>query len=283
MGGASGTVSPPAPVPGDSWSTAPLARERPVVSTGMAERLAERSAMQRYRRRRRVAIVVSSVAALLAVVWVVLFSPVLGTDPAKVTITGEGTVIDRAEVSAIVAEVEGVPLPRLDTVALRHRILELNGVRDVQILRVWPDGLSVALVSREPVAAVPVGDDGADGYALVDADGVQVAAVPGVPEGLPEVKVPLGSPDGTRVARPLRAALVILNALPPDVRAQVAEVSAATQDAVEMRLRDGATVLWGSAEEVALKVKVFQTLRALPENAAASVYDVSSPTTPITR
>lgn len=145
----------------------------------MAERLAERDAMRRHRVRTRVLGWVSGALVVAALVWVAFFSSVLGLDPEDVTISGEGTVIDPAQVEAVVAESAGVPLPRLDTVALRERVLALNGVRDVEIRRAWPAGLTVLLESREPVVAVPV--DG--GFALLDADGVQVRTDPAVPEG----------------------------------------------------------------------------------------------------
>lgn len=246
-----------------------------VVSTGMADRLAEKAAMRRHRVRRTILIWVASVLAVAAVAWVVLFSPVLGTDPEKIEITGEGTVIDVAQVQQVVSGVSDVPLPRVDTIGLREQILSLNGVRDVTILREWPDGLSVTLESREPVAAVP--HDGS--YVLLDRDGVQVLTVEAVPEGIPEIGVSLDD-EG---ARSLRAARIVLNALPPELRAEVAEVTAGTQDAVEMRLRDGAVVEWGNGEDAALKVKVLQTLRSLPENQGVTLYDVSAPTMPITR
>ncbi|TGJ94585.1 cell division protein FtsQ, partial [Actinotalea fermentans ATCC 43279 = JCM 9966 = DSM 3133] len=246
-----------------------------VVSTGMADRLAEKAAMRRHRRRNRVLGWAGAVLAVTAGVWVVLFSPLLGTDPAKVEISGEGTVIDVAQVQQVVAGVSEVPLPRVDTIGLRDAILDLNGVRDVRILRVWPDGLSVTLESREPVAAVP--HEGA--FALLDRDGVQVGTVDAVPEGLPEIGVTLDEQG----ARSLRAARIVLNALPPELRAEVAEVTAPTQDAVTMRLRDGAVVEWGNEEDAALKVRVLQALRALPENQGVTLFDVSAPTMPISR
>ncbi|MFF2623416.1 cell division protein FtsQ/DivIB [Oerskovia jenensis] len=253
-------------------------RGRPVdrvVSTGMADRLAEKAAMRRHRLRSRVLGWAAGVLALAAAVWVALFSPLLGTDPAKVEVSGEGTVIDIAQVQQVVGGVSGVPLPRVDTIGLRDAILDLNGVRDVRILRVWPDGLNVTLESREPVAAVP--HEGA--FALLDRDGVQVATVDAVPEGLPAIGVTLDE----KGARSLRAARIVLNALPPELRAEVAEVTAPTQDAVTMTLRDGAVVEWGNEEDAALKVRVLQALRGLPENQGARLFDVSAPTMPITR
>ncbi|MCB7137787.1 cell division protein FtsQ/DivIB [Cellulosimicrobium marinum] len=244
-----------------------------VVSHGMARRLAERDAMRRHRALRLVAWWTAGVVVMAGLVWVAFFSPVLGLRTQDVTISGEGTVVDPVQVAALVAAEEGTPLPRLDTVALRDEVLALNGVRDVEIRRTWPHGLDVRLESREPVAAVPVDD----GFALLDADGVRVRTDPAVPDELPEVEVPLDDVDA------LDAALVLLNALPPDLGAEVAEVSAETRDAVVMRLRDGATVEWGSAEDAALKVRVLETLRSVPENAEATVFDVSAPTLPVTR
>ncbi|SDG10154.1 cell division protein FtsQ [Cellulosimicrobium cellulans] len=252
-------------------STAPTG----VVSHGMAERLAERDAMRRHRVRTRILGWAAGLLVVAGLAWVAFFSPVLGLDLEKVTVSGEGTVIDPQQVRDVVAAADGVPLPRLDTVALREQVLDLNGVRDVEIRRAWPSGLDVLLESREPVVAVPVDD----GFALLDADGVHVRTDPAVPEGLPEIDAPLDDQG----ARALDAALVLLNALPADLHAQVAEVSAPTRDAVRMTLRDGVVVEWGSSEEAALKVRVLQTLRAVPENAGVSVYDVSAPRLPVTR
>lgn len=270
-GGGQGNGGARTPTAPRGTPTAPVG----VVSHGMTERLAERDAMRRHRVRTRVLGWATGVLVLAALVWVAFFSSVLGLDPEDVTISGEGTVIDPAQVETVVAEAAGVPLPRLDTVALRERVLALNGVRDVEIRRAWPTGLSVLLESREPVVAVPV--DG--GFALLDADGVQVRTDPAVPEGLPEIDAPLDE----RGAKALDAALVLLNALPADLHAQVAEVSAPTRDAVRMTLRDGVVVEWGSSEEAALKVRVLQTLRSVPENAGVTLYDVSAPTMPVTR
>lgn len=83
--------------------------------------------------------------------------------------------------------------------------------------------------------------------------------------------------------RSLDAVLAILDALPADLAAEVATIEARTQDTVRMGLRDGKTVVWGSAGDAALKIRVLQALRAAPAAADASEYDVSAPTLPITR
>jgi cell division protein FtsQ len=240
----------------------------------------------RRRLARHKAYLVAAVAVLLgALGWLLLLSPVLALHASTVQVTGAGTVVDVADVHAVVAEVDGVPLPRLDTVGLRNRVLEVPGVREAKVSRIWPHGLVVALVSREPVAAVPQAAPTEDldsrpvpGYTLLDTEGFSVGWTATPPDGLPVVSVPV---DESR--RPLTAVLTILEALPPELRAEVATIEARTQDTVRMGLRDGKTVVWGSAGDADLKIRVLQALRAAPAAAGAVEYDVSAPTLPITR
>ena len=272
---------------------------RSVVSTGSAARFAEKAAMRRRLARHRAYLAGAVVALVGALAWLLLLSPVLALDADSVQVTGAGTVVDVADVHAVVAAVDGVPLPRLDTVGLRDRVLDVPGVRRAKISRVWPHGLTVSLVSREPVAAVPqpASTDGAEartggaeaptggaeppvpGFTLLDTEGFSVGWTATAPEGLPVVSVPVG--EGAQ--RTLTAVLTILHALPPELAAEVATIEAATQDTVRMRLRDGKTVVWGSAGDAPLKIRVLQALRAAPAAAGAQEFDVSAPTLPITR
>ncbi|GIG27900.1 hypothetical protein Cma02nite_05000 [Cellulomonas marina] len=259
-------VVPPPPARGP--------RQPPVVSPRSAARFAERVRLRRTLARRKVAALVGGVVALAAVAWVLLWSPVLALDPARVRVTGASTVVAVDQVDAVVAARSGVPLPRLDTVALRDELLDVPGVREVRVLRLWPHGLAVELVARQPAAAVPEADGG---FVLLDTDGVQVGRVDDVPDGLPVVDVPVGRP------RVLAAVLRVLEGLPADLLAQVADVSAGTEDTVRLGLRDGVAVEWGSADGTALKAAVLATLRASADAAGVTVYDVSAPTMPITR
>lgn len=257
----------------------------PVVSQGSAARFAERARARRRLAWRQILIASGSVLAIGAVAWALLFSPLLALDTEQVEVTGAGTVVAVDQVREVVDAEAGMPLTRLDTTGLRSALLDVPGVRDVTVTRDWPHGLSVRLVSREPVAAVPEsadvaavaeGDDGGDGgYALVDQDGVKVGRVDAPPEGLPVVDVPVGQ------ARILSAALGVLHSLPEDLLADIGQVSAGTQDTVEFVLRDGARVEWGSAQDASLKAAVLKALRAAPETAGSERYDVSAPTMPV--
>ncbi len=248
-----------------------------VVSSRSAERFAERVSARRAVTRRHLAVGAAVVLAAAVLSWLLLLSPVLALEPAEVVVRDPGTVVTVADVLSVVDARAGTPLPRLDTVALRDAILEVPGVRSAKVMRDWPHGLTITLVSREPVAAIP---DPAGGFALRDADGVQVGRAATPPTGLPVVTIPATATDTKRT---LAAVLGVLDALPADLRSQVAAVQAASQDTVGMDLRDGAHVVWGSADQTALKIAVLKALRAAPVSAHAKVFDVSAPTLPITR
>ena len=77
----------------------------------------------------------------------------------------------------------------------------------------------------------------------------------------------------------------MLGALPPDVLARLSDASAKSVDAVELKLVDGQTIVWGNAGEKELKARVLAALLkapADPKNPVA-VYDVSVPRHPVTR
>jgi len=248
-------------------------RRTPVVSTGSEARFAERARSVRARTWRRVAWGSGVTALLAALAWLLLVSPVLALDPEDVVVTGAGTVVRTGDVDAVVDGVAGVPLPRLDTIGLRSAVLDVPGVREARVTRSWPHGLAIALVAREPVAAVPDGD----GVQLLDVEGVAVGRGAKAPKGLPLVDVPIGD------ARTLAAVLGVLEALPPELAADVRSVAAQTRDTVTMELRDGARVDWGSADETQLKAAVLQALRSAKESREAGWFDVSAPTLPVTK
>ncbi|BDZ43836.1 cell division protein FtsQ [Paraoerskovia sediminicola] len=250
----------------------------------MAPRLAERERERRAVRRRKVlrsaAAWTGGLGVLAGVVWLVFFSSVLGVDADEIEVTtvGDATYVDTDAVEQVVTATAGTPLPRLDTVGLRDAVREVRGVDDVRILRAWPRGVDVRVEPQVPVAAVPVGE----AFRLLDASGATVASVGEPPGDLPRVDVPVDDEDGGPGTRALRSVLVVLNALPPDILADVTDVSADTQDAVETELRDGSTVRWGGAEDAELKVDVLRVLLDGVDPDGVTVYDVSAPEAPVT-
>jgi len=250
-----------------------------VTESPLLRRDARDKERRKARRRRWLAVWskrVGIVAAVGVLGWLALASPVFALDPAKVEVSGYGTVVDPLAVREAIAEFEGTALAVLNTGRVSHELKEILGVREAHVERSWPDGLVVTIESREPVAAIP---ERAGGWAYVDDDGVQVGRTDTKPKDLPVLTVPRGEDN----ARVLASALGVLDAMPEDLRERVALLDAATEDSVNFTLRKGPKVEWGSADQSELKVAVLQVLLESKEARSAKVIDVSAPTLPITK
>jgi cell division protein FtsQ len=246
------------------------------VTTRVSERLQEKARARARLRWRVAARRASYVAIIVVLIWVVALSPVFALRIENVEVSGFGTVVDHAAVNAVIEQHEGASLVLLNVEHVGNQLESVPGVRDVTVERVWPAGLVVTLVSREPVAAIP---DPLGGFALVDEDGVEVARSEVAPPHLPVITVPVGA-DNVRV---LEAVLTVVRELPIALRERVEGIRADTEDSVAFTLRDGPRVEWGSAERSALKAEVLQVLLESKDAANADVIDVSAPTLPITR
>lgn len=208
------------------------------------------------------------VPVLLAAAWLAWFSPWLAVSQVQVTV---GSAPDAAgplsadEVRAVAQVEPGVPLLRVPTSQIESRVAELPQVASASVTRAWPDTIVIDVVRRAPVALVPA----ASGYDVVDDSGFVIRSVPGTEAGLPVVRA---SGDG------LPAALAVTRDLPESIRGKVVEVQASTRNDVTLVLRDGAQVMWGSAEDSEVKAEVLLALFQVD----ARWYDVSAPGVPAT-
>lgn len=244
------------------------------VSTSLRARLAERSQAGRRLIWKRAAAVAGALGAVIAVAWLLLASPVLALDRDSIQISGASEYVPSAAVEEAIDPHLGTPLLRVDTGAIAQQIQELDAVAEVTVTRSWPDGLTVTMNSRAPVAAT----ENEGRWVLIDAEGIQVATRSEAPGDLPEVDVPLDEAGRTSVA--VEAVLTVLGELPESLLERVDEAGATGTAQVTLELGDGATVRWGSAEENEYKAAV---LEVLLEANSASYYDVSVPSSPATR
>jgi len=206
-------------------------------------------------------------AVVVAVaVYVVAFSPVLAARTVAVTGT---RVLTKQDVLAAAAVDVGTPLARVDTTAVAARVAGLPAVAEVTVLRNWPNTVQISVTERKPRLAIPA----ANGYLVADASGVVFEAVADAPSGLVLVDAPVTD----------RALLVdvgtVFSALSADTAARVSRVQADTRDSIVLRLSDGSRVIWGSAEQSALKSRVVDDLLPL----GGTVFDVSAPAFPTRR
>ncbi|GAA4353112.1 cell division protein FtsQ/DivIB [Angustibacter luteus] len=231
-------------------------------------RFEARARAARWRARRPVLVTALVVVALLGLGLLAYAGPLLTVRTIEVRgVTG--TMAEQVRQAA--AGARGEPLGRVDTGGLGRRVKDLPQVADVSVERGWPTTLRLVVRPRVAVAAVP---SSGGGYRLVDASGVAFEAAAKAPKGLPVLRVPVG-PES---ADTLSAALTVLDAVPAGMRSKISRVSATSPDDVQMRW-GAATVVWGSAQDSELKAEV---LTALSKH-RATVYDVSSPHTPVLR
>lgn len=237
----------------------------------ISDRIKERERAEKRVFWRRVLLWATALLTALALGWAAFFSPLFALDSQRIAINPAPGRLDLAAVESAAQARAGTPLPRLDVGGLGEEISQIPTVATVDIRRDWPNGLSIDVVPRVPVAAVPT--DG--GVQLFDAEGVDLGSVPELPEGVPLAEVPLQE----NTADILTDITVVMGALPPEVRGRVATVRAASADAIEFDLAEGGTVRWGANSENELKASVLATLLG---SVQASLYDVSTPRTPMT-
>lgn len=252
-----------------------MARRRPDRADGApldpaTERSRRRFARRQWRRRWLTWKPVAAVLGLLALVgggtWLLLFSSTLAVQ--GVEVTGAET-ISAAEVREVAAVPDGEPLATVDLEAVRARVEALAEVAGAEVSRQWPDAVRVQVEERVPVAVVDLGGT----LRAMDADGVVFAEYRRAPEGLPRVQAT------TAIGiEALQESARVVDALPSDLASRVDHVDVESIDRISLSLRDGRTVVWGSAAESEQKAAV---LTALLEQ-DARVYDVSVPGRPTT-
>jgi cell division protein FtsQ len=212
--------------------------------------------------------VVIVVPIILAVGWLLWFSPWLAVTQVQVTVSSAPEVagpLTPDEVSAVAEVQTGTPLLRVDTGAVEERIAALPAVESVAVSRSWPDAIVIDVVRRTPVALVA----SSSGYDVVDATGAVIRNVATIEGDLPIVRA---TGDG------VGAAVAVARELPEEIRRKVVGIEASTRNDVTLLLRNGSEVMWGSAQDGAFKAKVLQTLFQVD----AKYYDVSAPGVPAT-
>jgi cell division protein FtsQ len=228
------------------------------------------------RRRKKILVAVGTVLVLVAGILAgAIYSPVLALQ----TISVSGTrLLTPAQVQAALEPLRGKPLPQISDDDVRGLLGPLVQVKSVSVEARPPSTLAIAVHERIPVALVKQGEQ----YQLVDVDGVQL----GTTADPASASLPVIDGGAGAIGQDLfRATAAVLGALPADVLAKLSNASAQSVDAVELKLVDGQTIVWGNASEKELKAKVLAALLKVPADPKnpVRVYDVSVPRHPVTR
>jgi cell division protein FtsQ len=218
------------------------------------------------RRRRRLVVPLVAAATVLAiagtVAWLVFSTSAAGVK--QITVTG-GHLVRAAQVREVAGVTLGTPLARIDLAAVRDRVRTLAAVRDATVRRQWPSTLVITVTERTPLAAVKTGH----GYLVLDADGVVFQTLSSRPARLCLLR--LSHPGRTDPST--RAAVTVVLALTPALRAVMAVLAVESPTRIRLELTDGRVVVWGDAEDSRAKAAVATSF--LGRNAAT--IDVSAP------
>ncbi|MGA8257399.1 MAG: FtsQ-type POTRA domain-containing protein [Nocardioides sp.] len=199
-------------------------------------------------------------------VHTVYFSDRLAVEGGQVTGVRDLSV---AEVLAAADVPTGGPLATVDLTAIERRVASLAGVREVEVSRRWPHDVLIQVVERDPLAVI----ERSGVFRAVDSEGIVFRSYRRAPRDLPRIE----TDDDTDVEA-LKEAVAVVAALPSEVSLIVDHLELVSIDEINLALRDGRTVRWGSAEESEAKGEV---LLALLQR-RAQVYDVSVPGQPTT-
>lgn len=200
--------------------------------------------------------------------YVVYRTPVFGLQQLEVTAASgdlSGDVSDEVKAAADIAD--GTPLVTIDLDAARRRVLAVPQVATAQISRHWPNAVVITVTQRVPAAVTKANGE----LWLLDSDGnpyIKVAAAD-VPAGLLTIDLATPGPhDASTVA-----ALAVVDELKSPIKPLVGSVSAHTAYDVELLLKDGRTVIWGSPDDGPKKMQILPAALGQP----GTVYDVSDP------
>ena len=226
--------------------------------------------------RRNAIIAACVVAALVAGVLVAaVYSPLLAVR----TVTVSGTkLLKPAQVQAALKPLQGKPLPQISDGEVDVLLKPLVQIKSVTTQAHPPSTLVVQVQERIPVALVKRGEE----YILVDVEGVRLSST----ADPASVKLPVIDGGAGAIGKDLfQATAAVLGALPASVLAKLSNASAKSVDAVELKLIDGQTIVWGNAGEKELKARVLEALLKVPADPAnpVKVYDISVPRHPVTR
>ncbi len=199
-------------------------------------------------------------------IWLVFFSSVLAVQGVQVR---GARSLSAAEVRDAAGVPPGAPLARVDLGTIESRVESMAMVRSAEVTREWPDQVLIRVEERVAVAVVDIGGR----VRGMDAEGVVFRDYARPPAGLPRVQTTADTRSDA-----LQEAAQVIGALPGDLSARVDHVEVQTVDQISLVLRDGRTVMWGSAEQSEEKASVLAALLRHP----AERYDVSVPGNPTT-
>ena len=217
------------------------------------------------------------IAALVASVLLIAHSSLLSAR--HVHVVGNKMTSEQAILSASGLGTHP-PLIDINSGAIAASIERLPWIASAVVARSWPDGVSITVTERNPVASIP---EGKSGFAIIDSTGRVLAFVRAKPRSLVPLSVPLRPlVAGSKLDAAGVALARVAAAVPESILSNIAAVQESSLG-VEITLRSGTLVEFGQATELAAKMVALDTLLSTPSVVlgAKSSVDLRVPDAPV--
>jgi cell division protein FtsQ len=205
--------------------------------------------------------------------WLLGWSSVLTVKQIEVV----GVLSDSPIKSQSIIALSGIrinePMARLSGASVKRELAQIPRIKSVSLLRHWPHRVVLVIKERIPTAAIVKGNE----FQLIDSESKQYATVSVLPSAVPTVLITGDYKTG------LRSAMSVITELPVIIRSQLTHVESSGSDGVQLTLRKGARIIWGSSEDFRLKSRVLATLLTGAGASKVKTFDVSAPFAPTTK
>jgi cell division protein FtsQ len=247
---------------------------RSQVDPRLAQRRQEVAASTDRGRRRRALVLAGVVVAAVATMVSVLFTPLLDVDHVRVEGAGSLQVTDALRASGVEL---GARMVEVDLEEVRQALLDVPGVRSATVEREWPSTIRVRLSEEVPLAVVQLGEQ----RTVISSIGRVLDGAPTdglVPVEVEQLELVDGDREGERsVPEDVLAAAQTVERLAPAARAQVAAAQLSATGSLSLVLTDGATIRFGSTEDLPEKLTAAEGVLGQVEPACREVIDVQEP------
>ena len=255
----------------------PISIEAAAAATKIEPRLRERRLAVRKavgRKRLKWALIVLALVAIVVGGLAVLGSSLFAVEEVDV----EGAVYtDPDALAAVVDDLEGTPVLRVDTGAAERQLEAIPWVEDARVTTDFPHRVRIEIRERTPVLAFEAGDDR---YRVIDRDGRVLDVLDGEPMRYLQLSSTEPAPAldaGQFAPKGFGAAASLVDALTPQM-ARLAESVEVAPDGSDLRLEldGGIEVRFGAAEDLVVKLVRLQTVLDDHADEPISIIDVST-------
>lgn len=189
----------------------------------------------------------------------------------EIAYTGAPTKTSEVAIKNLASLEIGERLARIESRRIAARLQTLPWVESADLSRNWISGkLVVAITARSPIATF--------NGKLMDASGKRFELPGGYKSDLPSVFA--------KDAKSGLAAIKLFTKLPSEFSTRTSAFTASSPKNISFKIKEGnrkLLVIWGSDIDIALKLKVYKALIALPENKKITKIDLTEPRSPIVK